>query len=145
MISAVGNIYGGNFVGSGSLLTNVAVQVSGSWTVTAGTNTYSFTVPANQTYQLWMRGNIPNGIIEYIATAAVSNTNVPVLGVQYAWNYVTGGNLIINSLPAQFVGTAGGISNASPAVSNTNVFSFSITNNSGVSQTVNYGWTQISQ
>jgi hypothetical protein len=101
-------------------------------------------VPANDTYQLWVRGNIPNGIIVYTATAAISNTNVPVLGVQYGWNYIAGGNLILNTLPTQFVGTAGAISNAAPAVANTDVFTFSITNNSGVSQTVNYGWTKIS-
>jgi hypothetical protein len=132
------------FVGDGSELTGVATQVTGSWTVTAGTDNYSFTVPANETYQLWIRGNIPNGIIAYTAMASVTNTNVPVLGVQYGWNYIAGGNLILNSLPTQFVGTAGSISNAAPAVANSNVFTFSITNNSGSSQTVYYGWTQIS-
>jgi hypothetical protein len=145
-ISAAGNITtSGRFVGNGSALTDVATQSSGSWTVTAGTNNYSFQVAANQTYQLWVRGNIPNGIIVYTATAAISNTNVPVLGVQYGWNYIAGGNLLLNSLPTQFVGTAGSISNASPAVANTDVFTFSITNNSGTNQTVNYGWTRISQ
>jgi len=134
----------GNFVGNGSTLSNVATQVKSSWTVTAGTNNYSFQVPANDTYQLWVRGNIPNGIIVYTATAAISNTNVPVLGVQYGWNYIAGGNLLLNTLPTQFVGTAGAISNAAPAVANTDVFTFSITNNSGANAVVSYGWTKIS-
>ena len=144
-ISATGNITtSGNFVGNGATLSNVATQFKSAWTVTAGTANYSFGVPANDTYQLWVRGNIPNGIIVYTATVALSNTNVPVLGVQYGWNYIAGGNLILNSLPSQFVGTAGAISNAAPTVTNTDVFTFNITNNSGVSQTVYYGWTKIS-
>ena len=144
-ISATGNITtSGNFVGNGATLSNVATQFKSAWTVTAGNGDYSFQVPANDTYQLWVRGNIPNGIIVYTATVALSNTNVPVLGVQYGWNYIAGGNLILNSLPSQFVGTAGAISNAAPTVTNTDVFTFNITNNSGVSQVVNYGWTKIS-
>ena len=144
-ISTTGNIVtSGNFVGNGATLSNVATQFKSTWTVTAGTGDYSFQVPANDTYQLWVRGNIPNGIIVYTATVALSNTNVPVLGVQYGWNYIAGGNLILNSLPSQFVGTAGAISNAAPTVTNTDVFTFNITNNSGVSQTVYYGWTKIS-
>ena len=144
-ISTTGNIVtSGNFVGNGATLSNVATQFKSTWTVTAGTGDYSFQVPANDTYQLWVRGNIPNGIIVYTATVALSNTNVPVLGVQYGWNYIAGGNLILNSLPSQFVGTAGAISNAAPTVTNTDVFTFNITNNSGVSQVVNYGWTKIS-
>ena len=144
-ISTTGNITtSGNFVGNGATLSNVATQFKSAWTVTAGTANYSFQVPANDTYQLWVRGNIPSGIIVYTATAALSNTNVPVLGVQYGWNYIAGGNLILNSLPSQFVGTAGAISNAAPTVTNTDVFTFNITNNSGVSQTVYYGWTKIS-
>ena len=131
-------------MGNGATLSNVATQFKSAWTVTAGTGDYSFGVPANDTYQLWVRGNIPNGIIVYTATVALSNTNVPVLGVQYGWNYIAGGNLILNSLPSQFVGTAGAISNAAPTVTNTDVFTFNITNNSGVSQTVYYGWTKIS-
>ena len=144
-ISTTGNITtSGNFVGNGATLSNVATQFKSTWTVTAGTGDYSFGVPANDTYQLWVRGNIPNGIIVYTATVALSNTNVPVLGVQYGWNYIAGGNLILNSLPSQFVGTAGAISNAAPTVTNTDVFTFNITNNSGASQTVYYGWTKIS-
>jgi hypothetical protein len=109
-----GNITGANvvtansFVGNGATLSNVATQVTGSWTVPVGNNTQSFTVPINNTYQLWVLGNIPNGIIVYNATVSVSNTNVPVIGQQFAWNYEGGGNILMfTSIPAQIVGTAG--------------------------------------
>jgi hypothetical protein len=146
-----GNITGANvvtansFVGNGATLSNVATQVTGSWTVPVGNNTQSFTVPINNTYQLWVLGNIPNGIIVYNATVSVSNTNVPVIGQQFAWNYEGGGNILMfTSIPAQIVGTAGAISNAAPAVANTNVFTFGINNTSGNTVTVNYGYTKIS-
>jgi hypothetical protein len=123
----------------------VVTRVEGSWTVPVGNSTQSFTVPINNTYQLWVNCNIPNGIIVYNATVSVSNTNVPVIGQQFAWNYTGGGNILMfTSIPAQIIGTAGAISNASPAVANTNVFSFGIDNTSGNTVTVNYGWIQIS-
>ena len=94
---------------------------------------------------MWVQGNIPNGIIVWNATVSVSNTNVPVIGQQFAWNYEGGGNpIMLTSIPAQIIGTAGAISNASPSVANTNVFTFGINNTSGNSQTVRYGWIQIS-
>jgi hypothetical protein len=147
-----GNILGVNvvtansFVGNGATLSNVATQVTGSWTVTTGTNNYSFTVPANNTYQLWVLGNIPNGIIVYNATVSVSNTNVPVIGQQFAWNYEGAGNpILLTSIPAQVIGTAGAISNANPSVgTTTNTFVFGINNTSGNSVVVNYGYTKIS-
>jgi hypothetical protein len=113
--------------------------------VPVGNNTQSFTVPINNMYQLWVLGNIPNGIIVYNATVSVSNTNVPVIGQQFAWNYEGGGNILMfTSIPAQIIGTAGAISNAQPAVANTNVFTFGINNTSGNTVTVNYGYTKIS-
>jgi len=143
-ISTTGNIAGSNLLGNGATLSNVATQSKGSWTVTTGSGTYSFTVPANATYALWVDGNIPNGIIVWNATVSLSNTNVPAIGQQFAWYYLTGNNLVWTSIPNQIIGTAGSISNAAPAVANTNVFTFGITNNSGSSQTINYGWTKIS-
>jgi hypothetical protein len=144
-VSTTGNVAAANFLGNGASMTGVATKVNGSWTVTAGTNNYSFTVPINNTYQLWVLGNIPNGIIVYNATVSVSNTNVPVIGQQFAWNYEGGGNILMfTSIPAQIVGTAGTISNAAPAVANTNVFTFGINNTSGNTVTVNYGYTKIS-
>jgi hypothetical protein len=145
LISATGNVTGGNFLGNGAELSNVATKFSSTWTVPTGNTTQSFTVDPNNTYQMWVEGNIPNGIIAWNATVTVTNTNVPVLGQQFAWNYEGGGNILLfNSLPDQFVGTAGAISNAEPAVANTNVFSFGINNASGNTVSVNYGWTQIS-
>ena len=125
--------------------TNVVSPVSGSWTVTPGTNNYSFTVDINNTYNLWVLGNIPNGIIVYNATVSVSNTNVPVIGVQYAWNYTGGGSpILFTSIPAQIIGTAGAISTASTVVTSTNTFVFGIQNNTVSGITVNYGYIKIS-
>jgi hypothetical protein len=144
-ISATGNITtSGKFIGDGSSLTNVATKSSGSWTLATGTNTVSFTVTAGRTYSMWVNGNIPSGIVVWNATATLTNTNVPVIGQQFGWYYSAGNNLVLTSIPSQIIGTAGSISTASPAVANTNVFNFTIVNNSGSSQTVYYGWTQIS-
>jgi len=125
---------------------NAISPVTGSWTVTPGTNNYSFTVDINNTYNLWVLGNIPNGIIVYNATVSVSNTNVPVIGVQYAWNYTGGGSpILFTSIPVQIIGTAGAISTASPAVgTSTNTFVFGIQNNTVSGLTVNYGYVKVS-
>jgi hypothetical protein len=125
---------------------NAISPVTGSWTVTPGTNNYSFTVDINNTYNLWVLGNIPNGIIVYNATVSVSNTNVPVIGVQYAWNYTGGSSpILFTSIPVQIIGTAGAISTASPAVgTSTNTFVFGIQNNTVSGLTVNYGYVKVS-
>jgi hypothetical protein len=143
-VSASGNVTAANFIGDGSALSNVATKSSGSWTLATGTNTVNFTVTAGRTYSMWVNGNIPNGIVVWNATATLTNTNVPVIGQQFGWYYSAGNALVLTSMPSQIIGTAGSISNAAPAVANTNVFTFGITNNSGSSQTVYYGWTQIS-
>jgi hypothetical protein len=124
--------------------TNVVSPVSGSWTLSAGTNTVSFTVTAGQSYVMWVNGNIPNGIVNWNATVTLSNSNVPAIGVQYGWYYLAGNALELTSIPSQIVGTAGSISTSAPAGSNTNTFTFGITNNSGVSQVVYYGYIKIS-
>jgi hypothetical protein len=118
--------------------------VTGSWTLSTGTNTVSFTVPAGESYVMWVNGNIPNGIVNWNATVTLSNTNVPVIGVQYGWYYLAGNALELTSIPSQIVGTAGSISTSAPAGSNTNTFTFGITNNSGTSQIVYYGYIKIS-
>jgi hypothetical protein len=125
---------------------NAISPVTGSWTVTPGTNNYSFTVDINNTYNLWVLGNIPNGIIVYNATVSVSNTNVPVIGVQYAWNYTGGSSpILFTSIPVQIIGTAGAISTASPSVgTSTNTFVFGIQNNTVSGLTVNYGYVKVS-
>jgi hypothetical protein len=117
-------------------------RVTGSWTVATGSATYSFTVPQNGTYTMWVRGNIPNGIIVWNATATVTNTNVPVIGQQFAWNYTGGGTPIeFTAIPHQFVGTSNTIISSTPSVgSTTNVFTFTINNTSGESRTVYWGY-----
>ena len=124
----------------------LANRVSGTWTVTTGTNNYSFTVPINGAYQLWVRGNIPNGILSYIATVHVTNFNVPVLGTQRAWNYTGGGTPIsLISMPAQIIGAEGTISTTTASGTTNNVFVFGISNTSASTQTVSWGYTRISQ
>jgi hypothetical protein len=126
--------------------TNVISPVTGSWTLLPGSNNVSFSVPGGHTYSMWVLGNIPNGICSWNATATVSNTNVPVVGSQYAWYYSSGNALVFTSIPDQFTGTNNTIiSTPISYVSNTsNVFNFGITNNSGVSQIINYGYIRLS-
>ena len=118
--------------------------VTGSWNLTTGANSVSFTVPAGQSYVMWVNGNIPNGIVNWNATVTLSNSNVPVVGAQYGWYYLAGNALALTSIPNQIVGTVGTISTSSPAVSNSNSFTFGITNNSGSPQIVYYGYTKVS-
>jgi len=124
--------------------TNVVSPVSGSWTLSAGTNTVSFTVTAGESYVMWVNGNIPNGIVNWNATVTLSNTNVPAIGVQYGWYYLAGNALVLTSIPSQIVGTAGDIITTSPPASNSNTFTFGITNNSGTSQIIYYGYIKVS-
>jgi len=131
------------FVGDGSQLSKVATQTTGSWTLSPGANTVSLTVPINGTYSIWVRGNIPNGIVTYTATAVVTNTNVPVIGSSYGWYYAAGNALVLTAIPTQFVGTVNTISNAVVSTTTANVFTFGITNNSGASQIVNWGYTTL--
>ncbi len=94
---------------------------------------------------MWVRGNIPNGIIVWNATATVTNTNVPAIGTQYAWNYTGGGSpLLFTAIPDQIVGTAGAISTDNSYVGATaNMFEFDINNSSGSDQTVYWGYNKV--
>ena len=123
---------------------NAISPTTGSWTLSAGTNTVSFTVTAGESYVMWVNGNISNGIVTWNATVTLSNSNVPVIGVQYGWYYLAGNALALTSIPSQIVGTAGTISTSAPAISNSNTFTFGITNNSGSSQIVYYGYVKVS-
>ena len=123
---------------------NAISPVTGSWTLSTGANTVSFTVPQGESYIMWVNGNIPNGIVNWNATVTLSNNNVPVIGVQYGWYYLAGNALALTSIPSQIIGTAGSISTSAPAVSNSNIFTFGITNNSGSSQIVYYGYVKVS-
>jgi hypothetical protein len=145
-ISATGNVTANSFVGNGATLSNVATTFESAWTVPVGNSTQSFTVTASNTYYMWVDCNIPNGILAWNATGTVTNTNVPVVGYQYAWVYNGGGTPIdFTSIPNQFIGTANTIvrSNVAPS-STTNRFDFGINNTSGGNVTVRYGWAQIS-
>jgi hypothetical protein len=125
-------------------LDNVA-KTSGSWTVTTGTNTYNFTLPSEGTYTMWVNSNIPNGIILWNATVSVSNSNVPAIGSQYAWNYTSGGSpILLTAIPNQIRGVAGTINTDATYTGNSsNRFDFTIANTSGASRTVYYGYTKI--
>ena len=143
--STSGNISGSYFIGNGSQLTGIVTKTTGTWTLVPGVNTVSITVPPNANYSMWVNGNIPNGIVEWNATVSLSNTNVPVLGSQYGWYYVDGNALVLTSIPAQIIGTNGSVitSPSSYAPNNSNVFTFGITNNSGSSQVVYWGYIQL--
>ena len=117
--------------------------VTSSWTLSTGANTVSFTVDQNNSYVMWLRGNIPSGICIWNATVSISNSNVPVIGTQYAWYYVDGNQLVLTSIPNQIIGSAGTISTASVATPTANTFSFGITNNSSSSQIVEYGYIKL--
>ena len=125
--------------------TGASTGASGNWTVTTGTNTYSFTVPSEGTYTMWVKGNITNGIIAWNATVSVSNNNVAAIGYQYAWNYTGGGSPIsLTAIPNQIRGSAGTISTDNTYAGTTsNRFDFGISNSSGSSQTIYYGYTKI--
>jgi hypothetical protein len=143
-VSTTGNITAANFIGNGATLSNVATQITGSWDVPVGNSTQSFTVNSG-TYSMWVDCNIPNGILVWNATATVTNTNVPVVGYQYAWVYNGGGTPVdFTSIPNQFVGTANTIvrSNTAPSAT-TNRFDFGINNTSGGNVTVRYGYTKL--
>jgi hypothetical protein len=145
-ISITGSIAATNGVISGSsqLSTTFPSKTIGSWSVPAGASTQSFTVDWNHSYQLWVIGNIPNGIISWIANVNVTNANVPIVGNQYGWYYVDGNALILTSIPNQIVGVNGAISTSSFATTTSNTFEFGITNNSGTTQTINYGYIKLS-
>jgi hypothetical protein len=123
-----------------SLLSN-----TGSWTVVTGTATYSFTVPVGSTYIMWVRGNIPNGIITWNATVSVSKIDMPAIGSQYAWNYIGGGSpILLTAIPNQIKGTLGIISTDNTYTGTTsNKFDFTIANTTTNAQTVFYGYTKI--
>ena len=134
------------FSGSYTDLTNkpnIVEKTTGSWTLAAGANTVSLTVPINGTYSIWVNGNIPNGIVTYTATVVVTNTNVPAVGSSYGWYYAAGNALVLTAIPNQIVGTANGISTAVVATTTANVFTFGITNNSGSNQVVNWGYSKL--
>ena len=146
LISGSSQLPSGLISGSTQLTTSFPSKTTGTWSVPAGAFTQSFTVEANNSYTMWVNGNVPNGIINWNATATISNTNVPVVGAQYGWYYAVGNAIVLTAMPDQFVGTNGSIltSPGSYAPNTSNVFKFGITNNSGTTQTINYGYIKLS-
>jgi hypothetical protein len=146
--SITGSIAATNGVISGStqLTTAFPSKTTGAWSVPAGASTQSFTVEAGASYTMWVNGNIPNGIITWNATVTTSNTNVPVIGAQYGWYYTAGNALVLTAMPDQIIGTTNTLisSPTSYAPNTSNVFKFGITNNSGTTQTINYGYIKLS-
>ncbi len=131
-------------ISSSAQLTSVfPTKTTGTWDVPAGASTQSFTVDANNSYTMWVNGNIPNGIINWNATVTISNTNVPAVGTQYGWYYSAGNQLVLTSIPSHIVGTPGSIITTQPSTTTANTFSFGITNNSGTTQTINYGYIKL--
>jgi hypothetical protein len=110
-----------------------------------GANNVSFNVSGGGTYSMWVNGNVPNGIALWTATVTTANTNVPVLGSQYAWYYNTGNALVWTSIPDQIWGTNNTIisSPGSYGPNTSNVFKFGITNNSGATQTIYWGYIKL--
>lgn len=139
-----GNTFAVNFANGAPV--DVVTRVEGAWTVPTGNSTQSFTVDPNNTYDMWVNCNIANGILMWNAIASVANTNVPVVGAQYAWVFNGAGTPIdFTSIPGQFVGTANTIVRSSTYSSaTTNRFDFGFNNTSGAAQIVRYGWVQIS-
>jgi hypothetical protein len=74
----------------------------------------------------------------------VTNNNVPVVGSSYGWYYAAGNALVLTAIPTQIVGNLNSISTDMVVTTTANVFTFGITNNSGNSAVVNYGYTALS-
>jgi len=140
------NLPTGVVSGSSQLTSSFPSKTTGAWSVPAGASTQSFTVEQGHSYSLWVNGNIPNGIITWNATITTSNSNVPVVGSQYGWYYTPGNALVLTTMPDQIIGTNGSIATTptSYAPNTSNVFKFGITNNSGTTQTINYGYIKLS-
>jgi hypothetical protein len=135
-----------NLVAAGTIKFNgneIVEKTTGSWTLAAGANTVSLTVPGPGTYSIWVNGNIPNGIVTYTATVVVTNNNVPVVGSSYGWYYAAGNALVLTAIPNQVVGSPNAISTAVVSTITANVFTFGITNNSGTGQVVNWGYSKL--
>jgi hypothetical protein len=123
-----------------SFVDGIPVRTSGTFTLSPGANTVSLTFTFGGSYQAWIKGNVPNGICMWNGVFVVANSNVPVLGEQYSW-YFTGNGLVWTSLPNQLTGTNGSIVTIPQGyVGNSNIFSWGITNNTGATRTINWGY-----
>lgn len=121
------------------------IRSEGEWTVTTGTNNYSFTVTSSGTYVMWVRGTTDNGVISWNATVTLTNDNLPAVGQQQAYAYSGAGTLLdFTSLPSQIIGAAGSVTRSVTLLGTpVGAFEFGINNTSGSSVTVYWGWTKI--
>jgi hypothetical protein len=130
-----------------SLLGSVlSAPVTGTWTLPSNsTNEYSFTVDLSASYMMSVIGTTSDGqgIIEWNAFVTLSNTNVPVIGVQRGWLNNTGNKLRFETIPDQIIGTPGTILNSSTILLVANVFKFTLTNNTDTSQVVTWSYLKI--
>lgn len=120
---------------------------TGTWTLPSNSsNEYSFTTDPSASYMMSVIGTTSDGqgMIKWNALVTLSNTNVIVIGDQRAWYNSTGNKLRFESIPAQIYGTPGSIINYNPIILNTNVFKFTITNNTATSQVVTWSYLKIS-
>jgi hypothetical protein len=98
---------------------------------------------------MWVRCNIPNGIITWNARVSITNNNVPVIGTQEAYVYTGGGTPIdIINIPAQITGSGNGVilKNAGTlpgGTTPTNTFRFTLNNTSGGNVPAFWGYTQL--
>jgi hypothetical protein len=129
-----GNVLTSNGTNWVSAASTVPTRVTGTWTVPPGNSNQSITLPFGRTIQLVIKGNVPNGIVEYNATLGLSNNNFPVAGLQTAV-YFIGNGLVWTSLPSQVVGTSNTILNIA-AISAFTQLTWGITNNTGATQNV---------
>jgi hypothetical protein len=140
-----GNVKATNFIGNGDQLSNIATKGNGSWNLSPGDNNVSITVAPGHSYSMWINGNIPNGIALWNATVTTANTNVPVLGTQFAWHYVAGNALLFLALPDQIIGINDTIVDSPQGYppNTSNVFKFILRNNSGSNQVIYWGYTKL--
>jgi hypothetical protein len=143
--TTTGSVTASSFIGNGSQLSSVLTKVNGSWVLAPGSNSISITVAPGGTYSMWVYGNIPNGIAMWNATVTTANTNVPVVGSQYAWYYAAGNALVFSSIPDQIIGSNNTILSSPQgyAPNTSNIFRFGITNNSGSNQTIYWGYSRL--
>lgn len=122
-------------------------RVTGTWTLNPGNNTRTFTLATGSVYQAWVFGNVPFGIALWNAIVNTENSNLPVLGTQYAWYYPSTvenpPRLILTSIPSQIVGTNGARLSGSVYSGNSTTYSFGIRNDGIVDYTVQWGYIKL--
>ncbi len=121
-------------------------EQSGIFPLQPGINqSLMFTLTPGASYNFWLRATVDNGVIAYNATFTITNTNLPVVGQQFAYVYSGGGTkLDFVSLPDQIVGTPGTIlRDPNIRAGNSSDFQFVLSNSSGQVVDLHWGWNRI--